>query len=179
MSAPVVIVEYDPDWPRQYEEERQRIVAAIGDCALGIEHVGSTAVPGLAAKPIIDIMVGVRRLEDAQQCMESLAGIGYIFQPDDTIPERVYFNKGPADRHRHLHMTELGGQFWQDHLLFRDYLRAHPDSAAAYAALKRELADRFTTDRIGYTDAKTEFIQSVVRKARQDDDTVRRNADER
>ena len=83
------------------------------------------------------------------------------------MPERRYFNKGPQSNHRHLHVVEVGSPFWLEHLLFRDYLRTHPETAAAYAALKRDLAAHFDRDREGYTDAKTEFIQSVVRAARE------------
>ncbi len=165
MPGPVITVDYDPAWPAMYDEEQRLISDAIGPWVLAIEHVGSTAVPGLGAKPIIDTMVGVRSLDDAQQCIPLLAPIGYIYQPDDTIPERVYFNKGPAQRHRHLHITVLGGDFWRRHLLFRDYLRRHPETAQAYERLKRDLAAQYGSDRIGYTDAKTDFIRSVEAKA--------------
>ena len=168
MPGPVVISEYNPRWPIMYEEEKALILAAIARWVVAIEHVGSTSVPGLAAKPIIDIMVGVRSLDDAQHCIEPLAAIGYIYQPPevDGIPERRFFNKGPQDSHRHLHMAELGSDFWQCHLLFRDYLRSHPDAARQYEALKRELAARFGADRQGYTNAKTDFIRSIEEKAR-------------
>ena len=140
MTPRVVIVGYDPAWPAMYEEEKALILGAIGPWVKGIEHVGSTSVPGLAAKPIIDIMVGVWNLDDAAYCIGRLVTVGYDFKPDDDIPERRYFNKGPQARHRHLHMTELGGDFWLRHLLFRDYLRAHAETARQYQALKRELA---------------------------------------
>jgi len=164
---PVIIGDYDPQWPVAFAALRQVIGAALGDLAVAIEHVGSTAVPGLAAKPIIDIMAGVRSLKQAAQFDGALAAVGYVYQPDDTIPDRRYYNKGPQHRHRHLHMAELGGEFWQRHLLFRDYLRANPTMADAYATLKRRLAARFGADRIGYTDAKAAFIDAVVRAARQ------------
>ena len=98
MPAPVIIVEYDPRWPTLYEEERERILRAVGDLVVAIEHVGSTAVPNLGGKPIIDIMPAVRRLEDAELCVEPLGGIGYEYVPEynDIIPERRYFHKGAA-----------------------------------------------------------------------------------
>jgi GrpB-like predicted nucleotidyltransferase (UPF0157 family) len=162
MSVSVVIVDYNPAWPQMYAEERALIVSAMGPWLLDIEHGGSTSVPGLAAKPIIDIIVGVRRLDDAMECVKSLAAVGYEYKPDDDlIAERRYFNKGPQERHRHLHVVELGGDFWRRHLAFRDYLRTHPDTAQQYAALKRELAHRFADDSVAYTGAKTEFIRSV------------------
>ncbi len=168
MPDPVIIVDHDPRWAELYEEERRLISGAIGPWLAGIEHIGSTSVPGLAAKPIIDTMVGVRTLDDACYCIEPLAAVGYVYKPEleAVMPERRYFNKGPQSNHRHLHMVEVGSPFWQEILLFRDYLRTHPETAAAYAALKRDLAARFDRDREGYTDAKTEFIQSVVLAAR-------------
>jgi GrpB-like predicted nucleotidyltransferase (UPF0157 family) len=168
MPDPVIIVDYDPRWVDTYEAERRLIIDAIGPWLAGIEHIGSTSVPGLAAKPIIDILVGVRSLDDARHCIAPLAAVGYVYKPEleATMPERRYFNKGPQSDHRHLHMIEIGGTFWLEHLLFRDYLRTHPETAAAYAALKCDLAAHYVADREGYTDAKTEFIRSVVRAAR-------------
>jgi GrpB-like predicted nucleotidyltransferase (UPF0157 family) len=167
MPDPVIIVSYDPRWPPMYEEEKALIVGAMGRWLAAIEHIGSTSVPGLGAKPIIDIMVGVRSLDDAQYCIEPLAAVGYVYKPqyEQEMPERRYFNKGPQDNHRHLHMVELGGEFWQRQLLFRNYLRAHPEAAQAYEALKRDLAAHYGQDREGYTEAKTEFIRSIGEKA--------------
>ncbi len=162
------VVDYDPRWPRIYEAERARILEAIGPWVAGIDHVGSTAVPNLAAKPIIDILVGLRTLADAVHCIPRLQAIGYEYVPEyeDELPDRRYFRKGPAaNRTHHLHMVERDSDFWAKHLLFRDYLRDHPDEARRYEALKRELAVRFTDDRDAYTESKTEFVESVVRRA--------------
>ena len=169
MPAPVVIVDYDPQWPTLYEEERDRILAVVGDLVVAIEHVGSTAVPGLGGKPIIDIMPWVRSLADAERCIEPLEGIGYEYVPEynDLLPERRYFHKGPPQgRTHHLHMVEQTGEFWDRHLLFRDWLRTHPQDAQEYYRLKKELAARFGRDREGFTDAKTPFIESIVARAR-------------
>lgn len=169
MSGPVVIVDYDPHWPVLYEQEKGRIVSAIGPKVLAIEHVGSSAVPGLGAKPIIDIMVAVRRLSDAEECIESLLSIGYEYVPEynEIIPERRYFHKGPAEaRTHHLHMVELTSEFWERHLLFRDFLRRRPQEAKRYWELKKELAERFRSDREAYTEAKSAFIESAVARAR-------------
>jgi GrpB-like predicted nucleotidyltransferase (UPF0157 family) len=169
MKAPVVIVDYDPEWPRLYEEEKDRILGVIGHAVIAIEHIGSTAVPGLGAKPIIDIMVAVRCLTDAEGCIEPLETIGYEYVPEynDIIPERRYFHKGsPAERTHHLHMVELKSDFWETHLLFRDFLCTHPEEAQQYYLLKRELAEKFGSDREGYTDAKTSFIESAVARVR-------------
>ncbi len=168
MGAPIIIVDYDPAWPVQAADEIAAIRAALGDQLLAIEHVGSTSVPGLAAKPVIDLMAGIRTLDDAPACVPLLAALGYEFKPvaEDTIPERRYFRKGPVGaRTHHLHMVALGGEFWRRHLAFRDALRADPATAADYAALKRRLAADFRDDRIGYTEAKTAFIRAVEARA--------------
>lgn len=164
---PVVIREYDSEWPRLFEEEKAAILDAIGHVVAAIEHVGSTAVPGLAAKPIIDIMVGVRRLADAQQCIVPLQRIGYEYVPEFevSLPERRYFRKGSPRTH-HLHTVEVGSDFWERHLLFRDHLRAHPEAAKAYGELKRDLAVRYGADREAYTEAKTPFIRAAEDLAR-------------
>ena len=169
VPAPVVIVEYDSRWATLYEEERDRIMRAVGDLVIAVEHAGSTAVPNLGGKPIIDIMAGVLRLEDAERCVEPLEGVGYEYVPEynDIIPERRYFHKGPAEaRTYHLHMVEHTSDFWRKHLSFRDWLRLHPEDAEKYYQLKRELAARFGRDREGYTDAKAVFIESTMARAR-------------
>lgn len=169
MAAPVIVVEYDPRWPALYEAERDRILAAVGDSMLRLEHIGSTAVPGLGGKPIIDIVAAVRQLHDAERCIQPLQGIGYEYVPeyDELIPERRYFHKGPPEaRSFHLHVVELTSEFWESHLLFRDWLRSHPEDAHEYHELKHRLAARFGRDREGYTEAKSPFIESVVARAR-------------
>ena len=169
MSNQVVIVCYDHRWPTRYEEERAKILKAIRDKLVIVEHIGSTAVPGLAAKPITDIMAAVRRLADAEACIGPLQRIGYQYVPEYELelPERRYFHKGlPESRTHHLHVVEITSDFWRRHLLFRDYLRTHPEVAREYEALKRRLAERYRFDRQAYTEAKTEFIQAVVERAR-------------
>ena len=152
-----------------FEEERALILGVVGHAIIAIEHVSSTAVPGLGAKPVIDITAAVRRLAVAEQCVEALQGIGYGYVPayEDVIPERRYFHKGPyQSRTHHLHMVELTSEFWERHLLFRDFLRANPDVAQEYEALKRQLAEQFGTDRVGYSEAKTPFIRAVEERVR-------------
>jgi GrpB-like predicted nucleotidyltransferase (UPF0157 family) len=165
----VIIVEYNPQWPLLYEEERARILGKAGDALVAIEHMGSTAVPGLGAKPIIDIMAAVRDLADAQRCIGPLQSIGYEYVPEyeGELPERRYFRKGPPEsRTHHLHVVEPTSDFWERHLLFRDFLRQHPEKADEYYRLKRELADHYGQNRVGYTEAKTPFIRSVEEMAR-------------
>ena len=167
MGAAIEIAAYDPAWPGAYERERAAILEALGDLVFAIEHVGSTSVPGLGAKPIIDIMIGLRKLADHARCVAPLRSLGYEHKGEFGIPGRHYFRKPVRGPRRHqLHMVEHGRDFWVRHLLFRDYLRLHPDEASAYQRLKVGLAARFGTDVEGYTEAKREFIQSALVKAR-------------
>jgi len=170
MGRLVRIFDYDRRWPRLYEEEKRLILGVIGHAVVGIEHIGSTAVQGLGAKPIIDIMIAVSHLRVAPKCVKPLESIGYeyVAEYEELMPERRYFHKGkpPKEQHYHLHMVELTSDFWKRHLLFRDYLRTHPEVAQEYFDLKRRLAAEYGSDREGYTDAKTGFIESVVSKAR-------------
>jgi len=165
----IIIANYDLRWPVMYEEERTRILAAVGRYITAIEHVGSTAVPGLGAKPVIDIMLGVDTLADADPCIEPIINLGYVYVPDyeDEIPNRRFFKKMLADgtHTHHVHLVETSSEFWEDHLLFRDYLRAHPEIAWDYERVKRDLAPHFNNGN-DYSDAKTDFIQSVMEMAR-------------
>jgi GrpB-like predicted nucleotidyltransferase (UPF0157 family) len=170
MSVPVKIVDYDQNWPKVFEKEKKLILSAVGHIVVRIEHIGSTAVPGLSAKPIVDILVAVKHLSDAKTCIEPLKRIGYEYKAklEADIPERRFFGKGepPEEQHYHLHMVERTSDFWERHLLFRDYLRVHPEVVQEYQKLKRRLAAKYRTNREGYTEAKTPFIESIVAKAR-------------
>ncbi len=182
-GKPIVIADYDPRWPRRFKEERALVLRTCGAHAfVRIEHIGSTSVPGLAAKPVIDMMPGLRSLDDAPPLIARLASIGYQYVPEfehDTaagpgMPLRRYFRKDEnGERAFHMHAVGSGSEFWVDHLLFRDYLRAHPEAAAEYARLKREIAARYNetlSERIdinvGYTDYKTDFVEGIKAKAR-------------
>jgi GrpB-like predicted nucleotidyltransferase (UPF0157 family) len=164
--GPVTIVDHDPGWAQMYESEKMRIVGAIGEWLVEIQHVGSTSVPGLAAKPVVDIMPGVRSLNDDAHFVPAMQAIGYDYVPvyEDDIPDRRYFRRGEP-RLFHVHVAEFGGDFWRRHIDFRDYLRAHPDTAAEYAVLKRRLATEHGDDRLGYVNAKSSFIEGVLETA--------------
>lgn len=168
-GKPVIIAAYDPGWKDEYTREAQRIRAHIGARVEAVEHIGSTAVPGLAAKPIIDLMAGVADLDAADACIGALESLGYEYVPEfeGTMPDRRYFRRLTADGTptHHLHMVVTGDDFWVRHIEFRDYLRAHPDVVREYAALKRDIAARYATDRYGYTSAKGDFIKQVERAA--------------
>jgi GrpB-like predicted nucleotidyltransferase (UPF0157 family) len=171
-AGPIVVTDYDPAWPAMFEQERAKLAAALGPLAVAIEHVGSTAVPGLAAKPIIDLLAGVRRLDDAEpHCIEALQAIGYTFMPDyrSFLPDQLFFRKGvPGPWTHHVHVMQASGPGWERRLVFRDYLRAHPDVAAAYAELKRKLAAECKDDIAAYRSGKDAFVAEVMAKARQD-----------
>lgn len=168
VGAKVVLSEYDPCWPERYEYERNRIMHALGERVVAIEHIGSTAVPGLGAKPIIDIMVACRSLaDDLPKCIEPLRRLGYEYVPRPDFTESYFFSHGAwGPSTRHLHLTQYGSAFWHDKLLFRDFLRLHADTANEYFALKCSLAAKYAADRSAYTDAKTSYICSVVNHAR-------------
>ena len=161
----IIIKEYDPKWQSLFDAESAVLMDAIGHYVADIQHIGSTAVPGLAAKPVIDILVGLRRLLDAQDCILPIEGMEYEYVPEfeDEFPERRYFRKTTNGKRTHqIHMVEIGTDFWKRHLAFRDHLRDHPDTANEYGELKKELAKQFENDRKGYTNAKSNFIESVL-----------------
>jgi GrpB-like predicted nucleotidyltransferase (UPF0157 family) len=183
----VVIADYDPEWPRTFERERDLIVRACpAGTFVAIEHVGSTSVPGLAAKPVIDMMPGVRSLAAVTPgVIEAMASLGHAYAPEvehdhadgPGTPHRRYFRKEvDGARAFHVHVVELGSDWWRDTLAFRDYLRAHPESAREYEALKRRLAAEFNAKfpepaasiQLGYTVHKTDFVQGVLALAREE-----------
>jgi GrpB-like predicted nucleotidyltransferase (UPF0157 family) len=167
----IKLVPYDPTWPAQYDAEIARLVAGLPDgLIIAAEHFGSTAIPGLFAKPIIDILLAVRSVAEAREsAVRPLEALGYAFWSDNPKTDRLFFVKGlppsAPQRTHHIHMTEIDGQMWQ-RLAFRDYLRACPEEAARYAALKHDLALRHGHDREAYTDAKSAYVDGVLAKAR-------------
>ncbi len=161
----IIIKEYDPKWQSLFEAESTELMDAIGHYVADIQHIGSTAVPGLAAKPVIDILVGLRRLLDAQDCILPIEGMGYEYVPEfeDEFPDRRYFRKILNGKRTHqIHIVEIGTDFWKRHLAFRDYLLNHPEITNQYSDLKKELAKQFENDRKGYTNAKSSFIENVL-----------------
>ncbi len=168
MSA-IPVVNYDPAWPQRFEEEKARILRVIGGHVSMVEHVGSTSVPGLGGRPILDLLVGLPHFSLAERCVEPLQRIGYGFQGESGIPQRYFFRKPDTDawaeRTHNIHMVEEGSPEWQRMLRFRDYLRAHPEEVQAYSRLKTELAARHDTNQLAYPLAKAEFIASILAKA--------------
>lgn len=164
-AGAVKIYIYREEWHSLFLEEKRRLLAAIGEYVLDIQHVGSTSIPGMPAKPIIDIGVAVKNFERAAVCIEPLEDLGYVYRGENGIPRRHYFSKGDPRTH-HLHMNEISSLDWENHILFRDFLIDHPELAGEYARLKMELAGRFPLDREAYLDGKGPFIERVLRLAR-------------
>jgi GrpB-like predicted nucleotidyltransferase (UPF0157 family) len=174
VAEDVEIAPYDPAWPELFRREAEHLRACLPGELLGrIEHFGSTAVPGLAAKPIVDILVEVASLEETRRRIAPLLeaeGYDYFWRPtwgDDTPPFYAWFIKRDAAGRRthHIHMVERDFEHW-DRLLFRDYLVERPDLAAEYAALKRRLAAEHPGDRVAYTRGKAEFVERVTGEAK-------------
>jgi GrpB-like predicted nucleotidyltransferase (UPF0157 family) len=170
MVEPVIVVPYDPRWPSLFALERSRVEAALGPWVEAVEHIGSTAVPGLDAKPVIDLMVGVRDIQGARRCIRPLEEIGYSYWAENPNPDRMLFvrfaDAGCTSRTHNLHGVEVGGDLWNDRIVFRDHLRSHPEAAGEYARFKQVLAERFRDDREAYTRAKTDFISAMLERAR-------------
>ena len=162
----VVLHDPTPVWDDLYREEAQRISCALGNRLVDIQHIGSTAIPGIKAKPILDILVGVRRFEDGVQCIAPLEGIGYDYVSDAGIYGHYTFGRGntkKGERRTHLvHVVEYGGANWKHNICFRDVLRNNPKLAYEYEALKIALAQKHARNRADYTDGKTAFIKSVT-----------------
>jgi GrpB-like predicted nucleotidyltransferase (UPF0157 family) len=165
------LVPYDPKWPAIFEEEKTRILGAAGKVVLSVEHIGSTAVPGLSAKPVIDMIGGVRSLSDVFLCVKPLAGIGYDYRRWQQFgaidPGRRYFRKGsPGHNTHHLSLVEHLSPIWNDYLLFRDHLHTNPETAREYSELKKELLEKYGLKGEPVEKAKTAFVKSVLARAR-------------
>jgi GrpB-like predicted nucleotidyltransferase (UPF0157 family) len=159
-------VEHDDAWARQADEELRRIGEALGPLAVRLEHVGSTAVPGLAAKPILDLQLCVASMEPRAGYIGPLQRLGYLFAPDPESPDFHFFGKPPErPRTHHLHVCEAGSSHEFRHLAVRDFLRQHSDEAARYAALKRELVKRHPQDRLAYIAVKEQYATDLESRA--------------
>jgi GrpB-like predicted nucleotidyltransferase (UPF0157 family) len=162
VGGPIVISDYDPHWPELFYELRDGLPAGLRVRARSIEHVGSTAVPGLAAKPIIDIDIVVADQADMAEAIGMLAAAGYPHKGDLGVIGREAFDQPPHLPEHHLYVCVEGAAPPVAHLRLRDHLRANPGTAREYAARKRELAAAYGDDRAGYTEAKTAFIEAVL-----------------
>ncbi len=158
------VVPYTESWAELFETERRELENIIGQHVLSIEHAGSTSVPGLSAKPILDIAIAVEDFEEARVTIDPIVGLGYEYRGEYGIPRRHYFVKGQPTTY-HIHMNEITSQDWNNLILFRDYLRAHPDVAAEYESLKQSLVKTQGKDRTCYQDGKAPFIQQTLERA--------------
>lgn len=164
-SDPASVVAYDPVWPRLFAELGGALRPALGPVARRIDHIGSTAVPGLDAKPIIDVQVSVDALEPVEDFRAPLERCGFVWRADNADLTKRYFRERPGTRRTHVHVRRAGSFSEQFALLFRDFLRADPDRAAAYAEEKRRLAHLLRTDREAYVAAKAPFVWETIRLA--------------
>jgi len=166
-SGTVKIVPYTEEWERLFEDERRLLWSVIGNYVIDIQHVGSTSIPGLASKPVIDIAVFVTSLKVGEKCITPLEEAGYEFRQDGGILGRYFFAKSSKENRTHnLHVEEMNGEFWENHILFRDYLRKHKEDVIEYADLKLELALKYENDRDSYASGKDDFIKRILKKAK-------------
>ena len=161
----LVLSEYQDTWPRQFAEVAEQLRATVPAHDAILEHIGSTSVPGLCAKPVLDVLLGVSSLAEAEAAIPALASIGFVYRPEHeaAIPDRRYFVRPVGQTLRvHLHAVLLGGLLWRQHLHFRDALRQEPPLREQYATLKRALAATYARDKAAYTEAKAPFICQVL-----------------
>ena len=157
---------YDKTWPRLFEAEKLKLLEALDGVIFEIEHIGSTSIPGLAAKPLVDMMASIAQLSNCTKAIGPLKALGYEYMPERVFSDRVFFPKGPREnRTFHLNLVEKDSKQWAESLLFRDYLREHAEKRDEYQHLKEGLAQRYISDRESYTKAKGQFIRSVLELA--------------
>ena len=164
-SDKVRVGPYDPAWPFRFAQLGGALRDSLRETALRIDHIGSTSIPGLAAKPFVDIQISVASFEPLDAYRLPLEGLGYVFRPDNPERTKRYFRESPKERRTHIHVRRAGSWAEQFSLLFRDYLRTHPEDAGRYAALKHRLAAEYQQDRHGYTEAKAPRIWEIMVQA--------------
>ncbi len=164
-SHAVKLTPYNPHWPQLFTEEKQRVEAALAPLSVHVEHIGSTSVPGIEAKPVIDLMLGIHWPEDIDAAESALQRRGYISHGEKGIPGRLFFTFGEPPT-LHLHMVSYGSSLWQGHLMFRDALISDNELAREYVDVKVNLAKQFPMDRQSYTAGKADFIEKVLERAR-------------
>lgn len=163
----VSLAKHYEEWAREFDKEKENLQKLVGDIALDIQHIGSTSIPNLSAKPIIDILMAVKSLSDVSKIQKTLEDNGYEYRENGTDNIQVLFAKGSEDNRTHyLHITELESKEWQNSIGFRDYMRTHPEEVKEYDALKRELAEKYPDNRGEYTASKKSYVEGVFKKAR-------------
>ncbi len=167
MGRSIELVPHSPLWAQQFEEEAASLTAVFQPILVSAHHIGSTSIPGILAKPIIDIILVVTSITAVRKLIEPMAVLGYVSKGENGIPGRHYFRKGGDERHtHHVHTYGKHHPAIARHLDFRDYLRHHPEQSLAYSQLKKRLAQQFVNDTENYTNSKSAFIEGIVSKAR-------------
>ena len=166
----VKLVPHNPKWKILYAEEAGILDDILTGYFLDIQHIGSTAIPGIKAKPIIDIAIAVENLDNIKKIIEIMESNKYLYRGEQGIPDRHLFVKSPLPEFRthHIHLMPISHPQWETHQLFRDYLISHPESAIEYIQVKIGLKKQHPTDRVAYTDGKAEFIQRIIEIAQND-----------
>ncbi|NMC67292.1 MAG: GrpB family protein [Spirochaetales bacterium] len=165
-SNKVKLVKYNPKWEEEFLIEKMKIWNLIRDKIIEIEHIGSTAIKGIHAKPIIDMAISIRKFEDGLECVKPLESIGYLYLGENGIPKRHYFRTNDEIVKFHLHFFLISSKEWENHILFRDYLNKNRNEAKRYDKLKLTLAKKYKTNRELYTEGKTSFCKEIIEKAR-------------
>lgn len=164
----VRLVPYDFHWKKEFKEERKILKKVLGDKAVDIQHVGSTSIPGMRAKPIIDISVGVKSMRGSENLIPLFEAVGYEYRPNFGGADiQLLFVRGEEKNRTHyIHVMKYKGSIWNNDLLFRDFLKTHKDWAEKYSLLKENLANKFANDRGKYTASKAEFIHKIIELAK-------------
>jgi GrpB-like predicted nucleotidyltransferase (UPF0157 family) len=165
MSEHILVAPYDPEWPNLFQSLGRQLRTGLQELADRIDHIGSTSISGMAAKPIVDIQISVPNLEPIGPYKAVLESLGFVWQPDNPDLTKRYFREGPVTRRTHIHVRQSGSWGEQFALLFRDYLRTHSEDAVTYAKLKYELAVQYQADRKAYLNGKASFIWAVMQRA--------------
>lgn len=164
MNDHIIIAPYDPTWPRLFAELGESLRAALSAVAVRIDHIGSTSVPGLDAKPIIDVQISVASFEPREAFRVPMESLGFVHRAQNPDLTKRYFREAPGTRRTHIHVRRAGSWGEQFALLFRDYMRTHPQEARRYAEMKYRLAQQYRDDRHGYTEAKGPFLWQTMAK---------------
>lgn len=165
MPDAIVVVPYNTTWPQQFLDLANPMREEMGDIALRIDHIGSTAIPNLAAKPIIDIQISVAMFDPFEPILKPLKALGYRWRDDNSDLTKRYFREPEGQPRTHIHVRKSGSWPEQFNLLFRDYLRVHPEAAAKYEAVKYQLAEQYRDERSQYVDGKAPIIWEIMQKA--------------
>lgn len=162
----VEVVSYNSNWKEMYKEESEKIKNILNDIIINIHHIGSTAIPGIKAKPVIDILVEVKDIEAVDKYDNKMKELGYEAMGEYGIPKRRFFRKEGNKRTHHVHIFQVGNEEIERHINFKEYLIAHPDKGREYSKLKEKLANKYTYDVENYINGKSDFIEEIDRKAK-------------